>query len=76
MLDCGVKLNDDVSLCFQSALRPCGLECKGHDLFISLKEKYGRTPKLAHYACMVDLLIWQGKVEEALEFEIKCQWSL
>ncbi|KAI5598661.1 hypothetical protein BDE02_02G147900 [Populus trichocarpa] len=63
-------------LSFQSALRPCGLECKGHDLFISFKKKYGRTPKLAHYACMVDLLIWQGKVEEALEFETKCHWSL
>ncbi|KAJ7007669.1 hypothetical protein NC653_006642 [Populus alba x Populus x berolinensis] len=25
---------------------------------------------------MVDLLIWQGNVEEALEFETKCQWSL
>ncbi|KAJ6955359.1 hypothetical protein NC652_006706 [Populus alba x Populus x berolinensis] len=63
-------------LSFQSALRPCELECKGHDLFISFKKKYGRTPKLAHYACMVDLLIWQGNVEEALEFETKCQWSL
>ncbi|KAJ0112140.1 hypothetical protein Patl1_00448 [Pistacia atlantica] len=36
--------------------------------FHSMKEKYDITPKLSHYACMVDLLSHQGKVEEALEF--------
>ncbi|GMP94360.1 hypothetical protein CsSME_00043840 [Camellia sinensis var. sinensis] len=33
-----------------------------------MEKIYGITPKLAHYACMVDLLSRQGHVKEALEF--------
>ncbi|KAI7994833.1 Pentatricopeptide repeat-containing protein [Camellia lanceoleosa] len=36
--------------------------------FYAMEKIYGITPKLAHYACMVDLLSRQGHVEEALEF--------
>lgn len=33
-----------------------------------MEEKYGVSSRLAHYACMVDLLCRQGNVEEALCF--------
>lgn len=33
-----------------------------------MEQKFCITPKIAHYACMVDLLSRRGNVEEALEF--------
>ncbi|KAL5859702.1 hypothetical protein ACOSQ4_000998 [Xanthoceras sorbifolium] len=68
MLDCGVMPNDVVFISVLSACSQCGLEYEGWNWFYSMKEKYGITPKLAHYACMVDLLSRRGNVEEALNF--------
>ncbi|XP_031283937.1 pentatricopeptide repeat-containing protein At1g11290, chloroplastic-like [Pistacia vera] len=68
MLDSGVMPNDVVFISVLSACSHCGLEYEGWSWFHSMKEKYDITPKLSHYACMVDLLSHQGKVEEALEF--------
>lgn len=68
MLNCGVKPNDTVFLSVLSACSQCGLEHEGRRWFYSMQEKHGITPKLAHYACMVDLLSRQGNIEEALKF--------
>jgi pentatricopeptide repeat protein len=68
MLDCGVKPNDIVFISVLSACGQCGLEYEGRSWFHSMAAKYGITPKLPHYACMVDLLSRRGKIEEALEF--------
>ncbi|KAK2650297.1 hypothetical protein Ddye_017786 [Dipteronia dyeriana] len=68
MLDCGVMPNDVVFISVLSACSQRGRECEGWNWFYSMKEKYGITPKLAHYACMVDLLSRRGNVEEALDF--------
>ncbi|VFQ72050.1 unnamed protein product [Cuscuta campestris] len=46
----------------------CGLEYEAWNWFHAMEEKYDITPKLAHYACMVDMLSRQGNVEQALEF--------
>ncbi|KAF2315308.1 hypothetical protein GH714_038786 [Hevea brasiliensis] len=68
MLNCGVKPNDTVFLSVLSTCSQCGLENEGCKWFYSMQEKHGITPKLAHYACMVDLLSRQGNIEEALKF--------
>ncbi|XVF80067.1 hypothetical protein PTKIN_Ptkin15bG0040900 [Pterospermum kingtungense] len=68
MLDCGIKPNDVSFLSVLSACSHCGLEYDGWNWFYSMKEKYGITPKLAHHACMVDLLSRQGNIEQALDF--------
>ncbi|KAK9273090.1 hypothetical protein L1049_017897 [Liquidambar formosana] len=68
MLHCGIKPNEIVFISVLSACSHCGLEYEGWSWFYSMEEKYGVPPKLAHYACMVDLLSRQGNIEEALEF--------
>lgn len=68
MLDCGIKPNEIIFLSVLSACSHCGLEYVGWNWFYSMKEKYNVTPKLAHYACMVDLLSRQGNIEQALDF--------
>ncbi|XP_011624645.1 pentatricopeptide repeat-containing protein At2g29760, chloroplastic-like [Amborella trichopoda] len=40
----------------------------GRDYFHRMSEIYGISPKLEHYACMVDLLGRAGLIEEAYEF--------
>ncbi|KAF8380231.1 hypothetical protein HHK36_027713 [Tetracentron sinense] len=68
MLECGTKPNDIVFVSLLSACSHCGLEDEGWRWFYCMEEKYGITPTLAHYACMVDLLSRRGHIEEALEF--------
>ncbi|XP_071937256.1 pentatricopeptide repeat-containing protein At4g33990-like [Coffea arabica] len=68
MLHCGVKPNDVVFISLLAACSHCGLEYEGWSWFYAMGEKFGITPKLAHYACMVDMLSRQGNVEEAFEF--------
>ncbi|XP_059634180.1 pentatricopeptide repeat-containing protein At1g11290, chloroplastic-like [Cornus florida] len=68
MLDCGIKPNDIVFISVLSACSHCGLEYEGWNWFYAMEEIYGIMPKLAHYACMVDLLSRRGNIEEALEF--------
>lgn len=68
MLDCGVKPNDIVFISVLSACSQCGLENEGWSWFHSMEAKYGITPKLPHYACMVDLLSRHGNIRAALEF--------
>lgn len=68
MLKFGIKPNEVVFISLLSACSHCGLENEGWTWFYAMEKVYGITPKLAHYACMVDLLSRQGHVEEALEF--------
>ncbi|KAL6981963.1 hypothetical protein U1Q18_023585 [Sarracenia purpurea var. burkii] len=68
MLNRGIKPNEVVFISLLSACSHCGLENEGWDWFYAMEKIYGLTPKLPHYACMVDLLSRQGHVEEALEF--------
>lgn len=68
MLNSGIKPNDVVFISVLSACSHCGLEYEGWNWFRSMEERFGVAPKLAHYACMVDLLSRQGNIEEAFEF--------
>ncbi|XP_023531862.1 pentatricopeptide repeat-containing protein At2g22410, mitochondrial [Cucurbita pepo subsp. pepo] len=44
-----------------------GLVDQGRDYFYQMSSKYGISPKLKHYSCMVDLLGRAGFLEEAEE---------
>lgn len=68
MILSGIKPNNVVFISVLSACSHCGLEYEGWNWFKSMEEKYALTPKLAHYACMVDMLSRQGNIGEALEF--------
>ncbi|KAA8516048.1 hypothetical protein F0562_019227 [Nyssa sinensis] len=68
MLNCGIKPNDIVFISVLSACSHCGLDYEGWNWFYAMEEIYSITPKLAHCACMVDLLSRQGNIEAALEF--------
>ena len=71
MLDSGIMPNDVVFVSVLSACSHCGLDDEGWDWFYAMEEKFCVTPKLAHYACMVDMLSRRGYVKEALEFVSK-----
>lgn len=68
MLSYGIEPNDVVFVSVLSACSHCGLEYEGWNWFHTMDAMYGIKPKLAHYACMVDMLSRQGNIEEALEF--------
>ncbi|XVE81688.1 hypothetical protein DITRI_Ditri15bG0085500 [Diplodiscus trichospermus] len=44
-----------------------GLVEEGRKIFESIKEDYGKEPKLEHYGCFIDLLGRAGRVQEAEE---------
>ncbi|XP_020693118.2 pentatricopeptide repeat-containing protein At3g53360, mitochondrial-like [Dendrobium catenatum] len=67
MLDQGLMPNEIVFVSLLSACSRCGFLDEGWKWFNSMEEKFGVTPSLAHYACIVDLLGRKGKVERALE---------
>ncbi|KAL2893574.1 hypothetical protein RDABS01_009483 [Bienertia sinuspersici] len=46
----------------------CGMVDEGFDYFDQMKDRYGITPRIEHYGCMVDLLGRAGRVKEAYEF--------
>lgn len=68
MLASGIKPNEVVFISLLSACSHCGLEDEGWSCFFSMVQKYGIIPKMAHYACMVDLLSRKGNIEGALQF--------
>ncbi|XP_020586434.1 pentatricopeptide repeat-containing protein At1g20230-like [Phalaenopsis equestris] len=67
MIDHGWKSNEIVLISLLSACSHSGLLNEWWKWFSSMEEKFGVIPCLAHYACMVDLLGSEGKVESALE---------
>ncbi|XP_051227277.1 pentatricopeptide repeat-containing protein At5g08510 [Lolium perenne] len=66
MMQDGGICPDDVTLV--GVLNACahgGLVDQGLGYFYSMQEKYGITPKVEHYGCMVDLLGRVGRLPEA-----------
>ncbi|OWM70624.1 pentatricopeptide repeat-containing protein At2g33680 [Punica granatum] len=51
-----------------SACSHMGLVDRGRDYFNMMSEKFGLTPGVEHYACMVDLLSRAGRLDEAKDF--------
>ncbi|XP_057851346.1 pentatricopeptide repeat-containing protein At1g11290, chloroplastic [Cryptomeria japonica] len=63
-----IKPNDVTFLCVLSACTHAGMVNEGWEYFYCMKQQYGITPKLEHYACMVDLLGRAGHLDEAVRF--------
>lgn len=51
-----------------SACSHMGLVDRGRGYFNMMSEKYGITPGVEHYACMVDVLSRAGRLDEAKDF--------
>ncbi|XVF16670.1 hypothetical protein REPUB_Repub10bG0052400 [Reevesia pubescens] len=60
-----VRPDDLTFIAVLSACSHSGLIDQGSYYFDSLQSLYGITPKIDHYACMVDLLGRAGRLEEA-----------
>lgn len=71
MLDNGIIPNDVVLVSVLSACSHSRLDYDAWFWFDSMEVKFGISPRLPHYGCMVDLLCRQGNIEEAFEF-VKC----
>ncbi|KAK2987576.1 hypothetical protein RJ640_012346 [Escallonia rubra] len=67
MKACGIKPNEVTFTSLLSACRHAGLVDEGLCLFYSM-ERYGVTPLVRHYGCIVDLLGRAGHLIEAYEF--------
>jgi pentatricopeptide repeat protein len=65
MQQAGVKPNDITFVCVLSACSHAGLVNEGQHYFDSMTGDYGITPRIHHYACMVDLLGRAGHLYEA-----------
>lgn len=61
----GLEANDVTFLSLLYACSHCGLRDKGIYFFNLMVEKYGLTPQVEHYTCLVDLLGRSGRLEEA-----------
>ncbi|XP_042506810.1 pentatricopeptide repeat-containing protein At2g44880-like [Macadamia integrifolia] len=66
MLECGIKLNEVTFMGLLSACTHAGLVDTGLKYFNMMDHKYGITPKIEHYGCVVDLL---SRVEHLIEAE-------
>lgn len=67
MCECGLK-PDAVS--FVGVLAACshvGFLSRGQEILAEMQPRYGVTPGIAHYACVIDMLGRAGKLEEAFE---------
>ncbi|XP_010546138.1 PREDICTED: pentatricopeptide repeat-containing protein DOT4, chloroplastic-like [Tarenaya hassleriana] len=62
------KPNSITLLCVLFACSHGGLVQEGLQYFQLMEEKYGLTPEMEHYACVVDLLGRVGHLAEACEF--------
>ncbi|CAN6321198.1 unnamed protein product [Urochloa humidicola] len=67
MIDSGVDPDDITFVSVLSACSHSGFVEKGRTLFKSLQADYGITPRMEHYACMVDLLGRTGHLDEAYD---------
>ncbi|KAG0460895.1 hypothetical protein HPP92_020812 [Vanilla planifolia] len=63
----GMKPNDVTIVGLLKACGHIGLVDDGLELFNTMEEKFGLSPKLEHYGCMVDLLGKAGQLNDALE---------
>nr|KYP31686.1 hypothetical protein KK1_047858 [Cajanus cajan] len=67
MLEMGTKPNRITFLAVLQACAHGGLLERGLDCFNMMAQKYGISPGIDHYSCMVDLLGRRGHLVEALE---------
>ncbi|KAI0492676.1 hypothetical protein KFK09_026952 [Dendrobium nobile] len=67
MVEVGLKPNHATFTSLLSACSHSGLLEEGKRCFTSMQLKYGISPKLNHYACMVDIFGRAGKLQEAQE---------
>lgn len=61
----GVLPDNITFVCLLSACAHLGLVKDGERLFSVMREKYGISPRLEHYACMVNLYGRAGMIDEA-----------
>eukprot|EP01018_Ginkgo_biloba_P034186 Gb_33064 [translate_table: standard] len=71
MLQTGVKPDHITFVSVLSACSHAGLVDKGWQYFDCMVRDYCITPKVEHYACMVDLLGRAGRLEEAQDLIMK-----
>jgi pentatricopeptide repeat protein len=67
MIGSGVDPDDITFVSILSACSHSGLVEQARALFKSLQIDYGITPRMEHYACMVDLLGRTGHLDEAYD---------
>ncbi|KAI0520465.1 hypothetical protein KFK09_007941 [Dendrobium nobile] len=65
MVEEGLQPDDITFVSVLSALSRAGMVQRGRQFFLEMKQVYGLTPKVEHYACMVDLLGRAGHLKEA-----------
>lgn len=68
MLGAGIKPNEVTYIAVLSACSHVGLVDEGWKYFDSMLRDHGITPRMEHYACMVDLLGRSGSLEKAVQF--------
>lgn len=68
MLMAGIKPNEVTYVAVLSACSHVGLADAGWKHFNSMSKEHGISPRMEHYACMVDLLGRSGHLEKAVEF--------
>uniref|UniRef100_A0A0V0H5V4 Putative pentatricopeptide repeat-containing protein, chloroplastic-like n=1 Tax=Solanum chacoense TaxID=4108 RepID=A0A0V0H5V4_SOLCH len=68
MLEDSIKPNEVTYIAVLSACSHVGLVDEGWKYFDSMSIDHGITPRMEHYACMVDLLGRSGSLEKAVQF--------
>ncbi|KAI8030013.1 Pentatricopeptide repeat-containing protein [Camellia lanceoleosa] len=68
MLKTGIKPNEVTYIAVLSACSHVGMINEGWKHFNAMYEEHGISPRMEHYACMVDLLGRSGFLEEAIQF--------
>ncbi|KAL8248057.1 hypothetical protein R6Q59_009273 [Mikania micrantha] len=68
MLEAGVKPNEVTYIAVLSACSHAGLVDEGLKHFSSMYSEHKVTPKMEHYACVVDILGRSGSLEKAIDF--------
>ncbi|PRQ43894.1 putative DYW domain-containing protein [Rosa chinensis] len=68
MVLAGVKPNAITFISLFTGCSHSGLVEEGLKYFYSVEKTYGMVPRAGHYFCVIDLLGWAGRLEEAKEF--------
>ncbi|KAJ8534585.1 hypothetical protein K7X08_016313 [Anisodus acutangulus] len=65
MVNIGAKPNEVTFTAVLTACSHCGLVDQGLQYFTQMIKQYGLTPDEEHYTCLIDLLVRNGRLEEA-----------
>lgn len=71
MLELGVKPDNVIITAVLSACSHAGLVNEGLKIFYTIEEVYGVKPTMEQYACVVDLLGRDGRIDDAFSFVSK-----